>query len=285
MQRLYASGFAYAGNSSVDHAVWKLSEEAIVVNAGAGVKARAERLTKVTKGVRAPGKWFPRCLLRSLRPYQWVKNLLIFVPAFTSHEGIHGRILLESMIAFVAFSLCASGTYLVNDLLDLDRKIAPMPPKKFRPFAGIRGMCSIPVGIAAATGCFLAGMSVAVAFGGGLPLLLCVYVLIAFVYSVQIKRIFLLDVLTLSTLYTMRVIVGHVVTGIPFSVWLLSFSFFLFLSLAFSKRAAELFPMETGKSATLPGRGYRADDLQIISIAGLCSGDCFRRLSSRCTST
>jgi 4-hydroxybenzoate polyprenyltransferase len=268
LQRLYASGFAYAGNSSVDHAVWKLSEEAIVVNAGAGVKARAERLTKVTKVFARPGNGF-RCLLRSLRPYQWVKNLLIFVPAFTSHEGIHGRILLESMIAFVAFSLCASGTYLVNDLLDLEEDRAHAT-KKFRPFAS--GECSIPVGVAAATGCFLAGMSVAVAFGGGLPLLLCVYVLIAFVYSVQIKRIFLLDVLTLSTLYTMRVIVGHVVTGIPFSVWLLSFSFFLFLSLAFSKRAAELFPMETGKSATLPGRGYRADDLQIISIAGLCSG-------------
>jgi 4-hydroxybenzoate polyprenyltransferase len=92
----------------------------------------------------------------------------------------------------------------------------------------------------------------------------------------RIKRALLLDVLTLAILYTMRVIAGHVVTGIPFSVWLLSFAFFLFLSLAFCKRATELFKLnkrqESRVEAAVPGRGYRSEDLQIISAAGLSSG-------------
>ena len=105
-----------------------------------------------------------------------------------------------------------------------------------------------------------------------LALIILVYIGIAAAYSVRIKSVFLLDVLTLAILYTMRVIVGHVVTGIPFSVWLLSFAFFLFLSLAFSKRAAELLKVQNRDEAIVPGRGYRSGDLQIITTAGMCSG-------------
>ncbi len=268
LQRMCESGFAYAGNSAADFAVWKLSKQAIVVDAGAGVRARAERVANVTKVFERPRNGL-HSLLRSLRPYQWVKNILIFVPAFTSHEGVRWPILLESTLAFIAFSLCASGTYIVNDLLDLEEDRAHAA-KKFRPFAS--GECSISAGVALAAVCFIAGMSVAFASSPRLALIILVYIGIAAAYSVRIKSVFLLDVLTLAILYTMRVIVGHVVTGIPFSVWLLSFAFFLFLSLAFSKRAAELLKVQNRDEAIVPGRGYRSGDLQIITTAGMCSG-------------
>ncbi len=272
LQDMFGSEFAYAGNSSADHAVWKISKEVIVVNAGAGVKAQAERLGKDTRVFENAGNSLGS-LVRSLRPYQWVKNLLIFVPAFTSHEGVRWPILLQSLIAFVAFSLCASGTYMVNDLLDLEEDRAHAS-KQSRPFAS--GELSIGLGISVAAGCFLVGMGVAFLTGRALPPLLFLYIVIAAAYSVQIKRVLLLDVLTLAILYTMRVIAGHVVTEIPFSVWLLSFAFFLFLSLAFCKRATELFKMNkkstTRSDAIIPGRGYRSEDLQIISTAGLSSG-------------
>jgi 4-hydroxybenzoate polyprenyltransferase len=267
-----AEGFAYAGNSSADHAVWKFAKEAIVVDASAGVKAEAEKSGKVTK-VFARTANAGGSLLRAMRPYQWVKNILIFVPAFTSHEGIRWPILRESLIAFVAFSLCASGTYIVNDLLDLEEDRAHAS-KKFRPFAS--GEISIGFGIFAAVVCLAGGIALAAAAGRAVPLLIALYIVAALAYSMRIKRVLLLDVLTLALLYTMRVIVGHVATQIPFSVWLLSFAFFLFLSLAFCKRAGELFKLmkrqDKGRDVTIPGRGYRSADLPIISTAGMCSG-------------
>ena len=272
LMEMCGGDFAYVGNSSADQVVWKASAEAIVVNASPWVRAEAERSTNVTKIFDPPEK-AARALLRSMRPYQWIKNLLMFVPAFTSHEVIHTQVLMRLLIAFAAFSLCASGTYVFNDLLDLeeDRLHAS---KKYRPFAA--GDCSIRVGLVAAAGCLAAGMAVAFAVGGVFPALLSLYTVITMLYSVRIKKMFLLDVLTLAILYTMRVIAGHVVTGIPFSVWLLSFAFFLFLSLAFCKRATELFKLarseERGADVAVPGRGYRSIDLQIISTAGLCSG-------------
>jgi 4-hydroxybenzoate polyprenyltransferase len=272
LRQMYESGFAYAGNSSADLAIWKYSAEAIIVNAGDGVRAQAEQLTTVTK-VFAPSGNFMGSVARSLRPYQWVKNLLVFVPAFTSHEGVRWPILLHCLIAFIAFSLCASGTYILNDLLDLEEDRAHAT-KKIRPFAS--GDLSIFLGISVAAGLFVVGMATAFVAGPAFPPLLFLYIVVAAAYSMRIKRALLLDVLTLAILYTMRVIAGHVVTGIPFSVWLLSFAFFLFLSLAFCKRATELFKLnkrqESRVEAAVPGRGYRSEDLQIISAAGLSSG-------------
>jgi 4-hydroxybenzoate polyprenyltransferase len=272
LQQMYATGFAYAGNSSADLAVWKYSAEAIVVNVNAGVKAHAERLTTVTKVFENSGNNFAS-LVRSLRPYQWIKNLLVFVPAFTSHAGVRWPILLHCLIAFIAFSLCASGTYILNDLLDLEEDRAH-ETKKNRPYAS--GDLSISLGISVAAIIFIIGMAIAFVAGPVFPPLLFLYMVVATAYSMRIKRVLLLDVLTLAILYTMRVIAGHVVTGIPFSVWLLSFAFFLFLSLALCKRATELFKLnkrqETAVDTPIPGRGYRSEDLQIISAAGLSSG-------------
>jgi len=261
-------GFAYAGNSSADFAVWKESQEAIVVDAAPHVKEQAARVSRVAKVFQGPGNRLGS-LIRSLRPYQWVKNLLVFVPAFTSHKVIHEATMLQSLLAFVAFCLCASGTYVVNDLLDLQEDRAH-PTKKLRPLAA--GEVSIGVGILIAAFCFIAGLGVALSTGRALPALLLLYIGLTLVYSARIKRLFLVDVLTLAILYTMRIIAGHVVADIPFSVWLLSFAFFLFLSLALCKRSTELLKLCAGQESRDTGRGYRPVDIQIISAAGLCSG-------------
>src|SRR5690348_17111813 len=252
--------FDYAGNSRADLPVWRYCRDAIVVDSSRAVEAAAQRYTNVTRlFVSSRGK--ARAAIGSLRPYQWVKNLLVFVPAVTSHAGLHGPILLKSTIGFLAFSLCASSTYIVNDLFDLqeDRRHAI---KRERPLAS--GQCSILLGLLVAIGCLVVGLGLALTLAGpSLLLLLLVYLGVTSCYSLHLKRICLLDVITLAILYTMRIIAGHLLTGIPFSVWLLSFAFFLFLSLAFSKRVSELVRLRQNAAETFPsGRGYLLDDLQ-----------------------
>jgi 4-hydroxybenzoate polyprenyltransferase len=116
--------------------------------------------------------------------------------------------------------------------------------------------------ISIATAAFLSGVFAA---------MLAVYFLASLAYSLSLKRIVLLDVFVLSGLYTFRIVTGHLLTDIQFSEWLLSFAFFLFLSLAFSKRWAEL--NNVSKTAgKIEGRGYEAGDLSQVNVFGVCSG-------------
>ena len=260
--------FDYVGNSRVDLPVWQACREAIVVNAGASVEAAARRRARVIRVFPPPpGRW--KELGRGLRLYQWVKNVLVFVPAVTSHTVFQRPILWKLAGAFVAFGMCASGVYVANDLLDLeeDRR---HESKKNRPFAS--GRCSIPAGVFTAAVFLLAGLAVAVALGGGLALLLLFYICLASTYSLYLKRTLVLDVLTLAILHTVRIVAGDVVTGIPLSVWLAAFAFFLFLSLAFSKRAAELARLGQNGGGTVPGRDYSVGDLPVVTTAGIASG-------------
>jgi len=189
--------FDYAGNSRADLPVWRYCRDAIVVDSSRAVEAAAQRYTNVTRlFVSSRGK--ARAAIGSLRPYQWVKNLLVFVPAVTSHAGLHGPILLKSTIGFLAFSLCASSTYIVNDLFDLqeDRRHAI---KRERPLAS--GQCSILLGLLVAIGCLVVGLGLALTLAGpSLLLLLLVYLGVTSCYSLHLKRICLLDVITLAIL-------------------------------------------------------------------------------------
>ena len=260
--------FDYAGNSRADQAVWKVSRQAILVNASRSVESTARRYARVSRVIA-----FPRDTLRStiqpLRLYQWVKNLLIFVPVFTSHQWGNANILLKSLLAFLAFGLCASGTYVANDLLDLEEDRHHFT-KKNRSIAS--GHCSIARAVVLSISCLLAGLTVGFFVGNGLLPMLLLYVVLTACYSLRLKKVSVVDVLTLALLYTLRVVAGHVLTGIVFSMWLLSFSFFLFLSLALSKRAAELSKLVNREGQSVLGRGYLLTDLQLIISAGICSG-------------
>ncbi|HUK42066.1 MAG TPA: UbiA family prenyltransferase [Candidatus Acidoferrales bacterium] len=260
--------FDYAGNSSADLKIWRGCRQAVLVNAPRRVENAARRAVPVARVFSPPaaGLWNP---LRAMRWHQWVKNLLVFVPAITSHTIFHAAIAGRATLAFLSFCFCASAAYILNDLLDLeeDRRHST---KTHRPFAA--GRTSIGTGLLLALLCLCASAAIAVflplAFMTGLG----VYFGLTCLYSLYLKRLLAVDVLTLALLYTLRVVAGSLATGIVLSLWLLSFAFFLFLSLAFGKRTAELMQQQQNNRKEVPGRGYVISDLDAVSTAGICSG-------------
>lgn len=212
-----------------------------------------------------------KSFLRALRPHQWVKNLIVFVPALAAHKLDSLPLMLHDAWAFGAFCLCASGVYVINDLMDLDAD-RRHPTKKNRPFAS--GHLPLQVGLILGPLLALAGLLAAVLMSWFFAYVAAAYLLMVACYSWRIKKIVLLDVFFLAGLYTMRLVAGSVATGIVNSSWLLMFSMFIFLSLALVKRYVELADankIESGKS-TVVGRGYMAGDLELVASLGAGSG-------------
>lgn len=263
-------GFEYAGNARVDVPIWARARRAWLVAPTRSASRAAERLAtpkQVLTPDPPPGRG--RALLRALRPHQWVKNVLLFVPLLLAHQFEPPR-LLATVVAFLSFCACASGSYILNDLLDLQADRAH-PRKRGRPFAA--GALSIPAGIA------LAGALLVGAFGlslAALPLpasgMLAVYAVLTTAYSLVLKRILLVDVLVLAGLYTHRVLAGAVAAQVAVSPWLLAFSLFIFLSLAFVKRYVELASVEARDESGPARRGYRVGDIGMVQTMGLSSG-------------
>lgn len=265
-QAFGAHGFDYAGNGAVDLPVWQVARRAILVGVPPRVAEEARRQGGEVQDlpVRAPGA---ATYARALRLHQWLKNLLVFLPALASHTLL--SVWPQTLLAFVAFCLCASSVYLLNDLLDLpnDRR---HPSKRMRPFAQgtlplWHGLALIPVLLAAA--------GIAAAF---LPLqfaaILALYYATTLLYSLVLKRRIVIDVLTLAALYTVRVIAGAAAAAIMVSEWLLAFSVFLFLCLALIKRYSELVERQRQRAARAAGRGYMTDDLPMVGALAGASG-------------
>ncbi len=266
-ERFGDAGFDYAGNSSVDLPVWERGRRAIVVNASERLARRAAKRATVENVFPARESGLG-AFWRGLRPYQWVKNLIVLVPAITSHRLTEPAVALDALIAFVAFCLCASGVYLLNDLLDVesDRHHAA---KRERPFA--RGDLPLAVGLVAFPLLLLGSLLIGTSLSQGFVATLGVYVLLTTAYSLRLKQAPLLDVFCLAGLYTVRLVAGHEATGIVYSFWLLVFSMFLFLSLALVKRGVELEAARQQNRNDIKGRGYAAGDLPLITILGCCS--------------
>jgi 4-hydroxybenzoate polyprenyltransferase len=207
-----------------------------------------------------------RALLKALRPHQWAKNLLIFVPLVLSHRIFDPAVLAAGVTAFIAFSLCASAIYVVNDLFDIEAD-REHPRKRLRPFAA--GELSVPTGIGLAAALMTMALGLAVfAATRDFILILFTYVALTTAYSWRLKREAILDVLVLATLYSVRVLGGGAAAGITISNWLLGFALFLFLSLAFVKRYVELL----GQNGRMPGRGYSAVDHGVMLSIGTTAG-------------
>ena len=259
--------FAYAGDSAADSLIWQAASANIFVNAPANEVKAAEAAGKATKIItsRLP-QW--RAFLKEMRPHQYAKNALIFVPLLTSHSYFHPSAFLAAFLAFICFGLCASGVYFLNDLLDLpsDRRHAI---KRSRPLAS--GNLTLRMGVAGAIVLPAIAFILAAIF---LPfvfvLVLGVYFLLANAYSFVLKRISTVDVMTLATLYTLRIVAGTAATGIVLSSWLLAFSMFVFVSLSYLKRYIEVAAIpEDDKNA--PGRGYSAADSETMFSLGINS--------------
>ncbi len=216
-------------------------------------------------GSRAVG-W--RIWVRALRVYQYAKNTLVFVPLVTAHQ-MNLASIGSALLAFLAFSACASGAYLMNDLLDLaaDRQ---HPTKRHRPLAaGDLPIASALVAIPLLwLGAFAAGMCIS----GIFVAVLALYLVTTIAYSLVLKKKMLLDVVTLAGLYSLRIVAGAVGIGVVLSEWLLMFSLFVFTSLALVKRFSEL-TMRQGAGLSDPAnRDYRIGDLQVIAAMAAASG-------------
>ena len=268
-RRFGATGFDYAGNDFVDLPMWTAAGSAVLVATPARLAPRVRAVTNVEAEFASGGSRL-RALLQALRPHQWVKNILIFVPVLLDHRLTDGDVLLRAAVAFIAFSLAASGGYVVNDLLDVqaDRR---HPRKQHRPFAA--GTLSLRTGVALAPLLFAAAILLAVlALPPAFLALLALYIVLTGGYSLYLKRFPVVDVLLLAGLYTLRVLAGIAATGVRFSTWLLAFSMFLFLSLAFVKRYAELSRRRTAEGERVAGRGYVNADLEWLGSMGGASG-------------
>ncbi len=264
--RFGKGGFDYAGNSSSDLAVWPHARTVIVANPSAPLLRHIRNAFSI-------GKLFPRqtrglrTWARALRLHQWVKNLLLFVPLIGAHRLEDGALVAQCLVAWMLFGMCTSGTYLGNDLLDLDAD-RRHPRKKFRPLAS--GRLPVQDGLIAANG-LIAGSFLAAllllpfAFSGWLA----AYLLLTLTYSLRLKRIIVVDVMVLAVLFTLRILAGGGATGVPVSPWLLALSLLTFFGLGLVKRYAELHDLVTDKVDQARGRGYRARHLSMVWWLGI----------------
>jgi 4-hydroxybenzoate polyprenyltransferase len=256
VERFGDHGFHYIGNDWSDVPVWRAAGEATLVGGSPRLGRYAAREHIVDHTMAGQRPWLPR-LVRALRPHQWVKNLLVFVPMVAAHTIRQPAQWKAAALTFVAFSLCASA-------IDADRL---HPRKRTRPFAA--GELAIPSGAAASASLMLLSLAVATAgVSGRLALVVLAYILATSAYSFYIKRQPVLDVFALTGLYMVRVVAGGVATGTPLSSWLLAFILFLFLSLAFVKRYTEVVSTKNW----IPGRGYCPDDALWMHAIGTTAG-------------
>ncbi len=258
-------GFDYYGNSRHDIEIFDAAREAAVV---APDRSAARWQARHGCELIATPKPSAKTILKMLRVHQWLKNGLIAVPVVLSHEYFNIGMLVQCIVAFVSFSAAASAIYILNDFFDLalDRR---HPTKRNRPFAS--GLLSMKFGMVSML-LLLAVSFIAAAF---LPplfvVVLATYLVATTAYSLSVKRMLLLDVLMLAGLYTMRILAGAAATDIGVSFWLLAFSIFFFLSLALVKRYVELRSSVLVPGERIAGRGYRAEDQEIIAQAGMAS--------------
>jgi 4-hydroxybenzoate polyprenyltransferase len=247
--------YSYVGNSSVDFRVWPDCQQVYVASASEKFTQQVRSQFKIDKLFQYHGD-SPATWLRQMRVYQWLKNLLLFVPLLVGHAYGEAGAVASSIVAFLSFSLCASAIYVLNDLADLPYDRAHSR-KRRRPLAN--GDMQILVAILLVPVLLFGSLVLSLFLPAEFQAVLLLYALTTISYSARLKRIPIVDVLVLGGLYTLRIIAGGVALGIPLSFWLLAFSMFLFLSLALMKRYTELREIEQG-AANSGGRGYQAGD-------------------------
>lgn len=268
LRERFAEGFDYIGNAGPDGAVLAGCGEAMVANPTRALRAkiRSGRIPVSRKFDDRAG--WSRSILRAIRLHQWAKNVLIFVPLLLAHV-FKLTALLDASLAFACFCLCASATYVVNDLLDIesDRRHGK---KRLRPFAA--GDLSAGTGIAVVV-VFLAAAFAGAAF---LPreylFWLAAYAVTTLAYSLRLKRVVLVDVLILSGLYTVRLLAGAAAVDVKISHWFAAFAIFLFLSLAIVKRFSELQNVRAQGGLLANGRGYLLTDIEQLRSFGTVCG-------------
>jgi 4-hydroxybenzoate polyprenyltransferase/phosphoserine phosphatase len=262
-RRFGSKGFIYAGNDSTDHAVWQHAAAAMLVNCASNVRRTAEQRYPVAAVIEDRPIGTMRAAVKAMRPYQWVKNVLIFVPLLASGDFTDWSGWLSASLIFAAFCAVASSIYLLNDISDLaaDRM---HPRNRRRPFAS----GALPISIGLALMPILLGIGLALGWGTSALSSLLAYCVLSLSYNLKLKEMPLIDVFVLAALYTVRLFAGGEASDHPVSLWLLGFSSFLFLSLALVKRVSELHRLRLEKRDGAARRGYMTADLDILQIMG-----------------
>ncbi|MEQ9316233.1 MAG: UbiA family prenyltransferase [Henriciella sp.] len=273
LNRTYGEGnYIYMGDSPSDAKIWSHAKKAVTVGATRRVKALAESAASDVQHISIASRESERqlrAMFKTIRPHQWSKNILVFVPLLSAQE-FSAPVILQAVLAFFCFCLTASSVYVLNDLLDLDAD-RNHPRKKNRPFAS--GALPIKTGIWMAPLLLLAGFGLA---AWQLPavffLVLTGYYALTLSYSFFLKRKIMIDVFTLAGLYTIRVIAGAAATLISLSPWLAGFALFFFLALAIVKRLSEVVDMISMNEVARQKRDYAARDLGMVQSLGAAAG-------------
>jgi 4-hydroxybenzoate polyprenyltransferase/phosphoserine phosphatase len=270
VNRFGERGFDYVGNDNSDLVIWKSANQAIIISPSAGLEAKVAKVSTVVKTFHLPKTNTFALWARALRLHQWLKNLLVLIPLLTAHRFNDMHLMMQALLAFLAFGLCASSVYLLNDLIDVqdDRKHRS---KCKRPFASgdlsmLHGWLATPVPLITALAITISLLPVN--FG----LALMAYYGLTLAYTFKLKRVLMLDVVTLASLYTARIIAGALAINVTLSVWLLSFSMFIFTSIALVKRYTELLDAKERGITTMLGRGYHPDDAEMVASLGAAAG-------------
>lgn len=259
--RYGARGFEYVGDSRADRAAWDAAAAGSPVGPSRAIR-HALAAAREFAGVRVGGA---RAWVRAVRIRQWLKNLLVFLPLIAAHRAAEVRLLLDALLAFIVFGLGASAVYVANDLADLasDRR---HPAKRARPFAA--GEIPIPAGLAAIVLLVVAAFACAAPLPTSFAAVMSAYLAANVLYTLTLKRVILADVVALGGMYALRVIAGAFATSVPVSPWLMGFSLFFFLSLAFLKRYAELRRLSVEGAGATPGRAYLPSDASMLAVLG-----------------
>lgn len=268
VERFGRGGFDYCGNERRDLAIWRCARGAIVVNGTSALEREAGAAADVVRTFPPTSKPL-RAIVRALRPHQWAKNVLVLVPLFAAHRIGDMEAVVDAVLGMTAFCLCASSVYLLNDMLDLEADRAHARKSK-RPFAA--GDLSLSTGFLLVPALLAGAVLIAAFLPEKFQIWLAAYYLLTAAYSFVLKRLLLIDAVALAGLYTLRIIAGAGAVTVALSFWLLLFSVFLFLSLAFVKRYAELDSLRRQKRLEAVGRGYHVEDLAVLQTFGAAAG-------------
>ena len=269
VRRFGEKGFDYIGDSKADLPVWKSANKAILVNPKKSVLRKARKFGNVGTVFQSHDSKF-LAILKEIRVYQWVKNILLFLPMILAHQVFDLEIIKNTSISFIAFSLMASFVYVLNDLLDVEADRIH-PRKRNRPIAA--GRISIFQAFFMIPILFFSSIGISAYFlNFEFSIALLIYVITNILYSFNLKKIMILDIIILASLYTLRLIAGALAGGILISPWLIEFSIFFFFSLAAVKRYSELLILKDTNQTSIKRRGYLVGDIDVVRNFGIISG-------------
>lgn len=263
--------YEYVGNSKDDIAVWNNCSYAYCVTDNkhilGKITVKKEQLTSASSKI---GSFeFVRTVFKQLRCHQWAKNALIAVPVLSCAQILPFHNYFMITIGILSFSLIASSVYIINDIIDIDNDRAHQSKCK-RPIASCKLTLIQAVILLAST--LTSGMLLSSIVSCIFFVLCLIYLVFNLLYSVKLKSVLILDCIVLSIMYTYRILIGSVIADLSLSIWLLTFSFFIFLSLAFVKRYIELYRLSNTQNVKAKGRGYEVKDLQLLQVMCVSAG-------------